>query len=137
MFGVKMGLKVLYPDNFYQSYIYVLFCKFSRKYKPEELMVRCGEWDIAETEGERYVHQDRTAKSISIHPLYTRGKSDNLKLYYDVGLVHTTEAFEFQPNVNTICLPDSVTEDNFRYINEIWGQGALLGARGPLGARGS
>jgi len=83
------------------------------KYKPEELKVRCGEWDIAETESERYGHQDKIAKSISIHPLYTRGKSDNLKLYYDVGLVHTTEAFEFQPNVNTICLPDSVTEDNF------------------------
>ena len=97
-------------------------------------MVRCGEWDIAETEGERYEHQDREAKSISIHPLYTRGKSDNLKLYYDVGLVHTMEAFEFQPNVNTICLPDSVTEDNFRYVNEIyWVQAAILRARGPLG----
>ena len=102
------------------------FCNFSRKYKPEELMVRCGEWDIAETEGERYEHQDREAKSISIHPLYTRGKSDNLKLYYDVGLVHTKEAFEFRPNVNTICLPDSVTEDNFRYVNEIWVEAALL-----------
>ena len=89
-------------------------------------MVRCGEWDIAETEGERYEHQDREAKSISIHPLYTRGKSDNLKLYYDVGLVHTKEAFEFRPNVNTICLPDSVTEDNFRYVNEIWVEAALL-----------
>ena len=88
-------------------------------------MVRCGEWDIAETEGERYEHQDREAKSISIHPLYTRGKSDNLKLYYDVGLVHTKEAFEFRPNVNTICLPDSVTEDNFKTVWDMNKDGQL------------
>ena len=117
--GKKYYMLAIFPK------LHIFFCNFSRKYKPEELMVRCGEWDIAETEGERYVHQDRRAKTISIHPLYTRGKSDNLKLYYDVGLVHTTEAFEFQPNVNTICLPDSVTEDNFRYINEIWVKAVL------------
>ena len=50
---------------------------------------------------------------ITIHPLYLEGKPDNLKLFNDLALVHTTEAFEIAPNVNTICLPDSITEDNF------------------------
>ena len=34
-------------------------------------------------------------------------------MYNDVGIVHTKEAFDIKPNVNTICLPDSVTDDNF------------------------
>ena len=50
---------------------------------------------------------------ITIHPLYIEGRPDNLKLYNDLALVHTTESFDIAPNVNTICLPDSITEDNF------------------------
>ena len=55
--------------------------------------------------------------AISKHPLYLRGKKGNLKLYNDIALVHTKEAFEFAPNVNTICLPDSLDEDNFSEEN--------------------
>ena len=55
--------------------------------------------------------------AISKHPLYLRGKKGNKKLYNDIALVHTKEAFEFAPNVNTICLPDSLDEDNFSEEN--------------------
>ena len=34
-------------------------------------------------------------------------------MYNDVGILHTKEAFDIRPNVNTICLPDSITEDHF------------------------
>ena len=81
--------------------------------EPEEILVRCGDWDITDDYTERLEHQDRKVNSVSIHPLYTEGRSDDLKLYNDVGIVHTKEAFDIKPNVNTICLPDSVTDDNF------------------------
>ena len=44
--------------------------------------------------------------------MYIDGENDP-KLYNDVAIVHTEEAFELTQNVNTICLPDSVNEDNF------------------------
>ena len=50
---------------------------------------------------------------ITIHPLYLEGRPDNFKLYNDLALVHIEQAFDLAPNINTICLPDSVTEDNF------------------------
>ena len=85
---------------------------YDRDFKPEDIKIRCGDWDITGTV-ERFAHQDRNAKVITIHPFYIHGAEDNLKLYYDLALVHTTQAFEITAWVNTICLPDSITEDNF------------------------
>ena len=56
-------------------------------------MVRCGDWNIADTT-ERYNHQDRNVMAITKHPLFVRGRSDNLRLYNDIALVHTKEAFD-------------------------------------------
>ena len=76
-------------------------------------MVRCGDWNIADTT-ERYDHQDRNVMAITKHPLFVRGRSDNLRLYNDIALVHTKEAFDLVNNVNTICLPPSLNEENYR-----------------------
>ena len=84
----------------------------NRDYKAEEIRIRCGDWDIFGTD-ERFAHQDKNANVITIHPRYINGREDNLKLYYDLALIHTTDAFEIEPNVNPICLPDSVSQDNF------------------------
>ena len=79
-------------------------------------MVRCGEWNIADTD-ERYEHQDRKVMAITKNPLFTRGRSDNLKLYNDIALVHTVEPFELVNNVNTICLPPDLEEENYSKKN--------------------
>ena len=79
-------------------------------------MVRCGEWNIADTD-ERYEHQDRNVMAITKNPLYTRGKSDNLKLYYDIALVHTKEAFDLVNNVNTVCLPPDLEVEKYSEKN--------------------
>ena len=97
----------------FQSILNYLLKFLFSNLKPEEILVRCGDWDITDDYTERLEHQDRKVNSVSIHPLYTEGRSDDLKLYNDVGIVHTKEAFDIKPNVNTICLPDSVTDDNF------------------------
>ena len=95
----------------------ISFFKPNRKYKPAEIKIRCGEWDISDDIEERYDIQERDVDVVSIHPLYTEGRKNNLRLYHDVALVHTTEEFEIAPNVNTMCLPNSVNEDNFSEKN--------------------
>jgi len=87
-----------------------------KRFKPEEIIVRCGEWNIADTD-ERYEHQDRKVMAITKNPLFTRGKTDNPKLYYDIALVHTKEAFDLVNNVNTVCLPPDLEDENYSEKN--------------------
>ena len=87
---------------------------FFSKLNPSQIKIRCGEHNLADEAEERYKYQERAIKSISIHPLYLEGAANDPKLYNDVAIVHTEEAFDLTTgNVNTICLPDSVNEDNF------------------------
>ena len=87
---------------------------FFRKFNPSQIKIRCGEHNLADEEEERISYQERVLKSISIHPLYIEGAENDPKLYNDVAIVHTEEAFDLTAgNVNTICLPDSVNQDNF------------------------
>ena len=86
---------------------------FFSELKPDQIQIRCGDWDITDDTTERFLHQDRRVEAITIHPLYTPGRPDDPKLHNDIAIIHTKDAFEIMPNVNTICLPDSVDEDNF------------------------
>ena len=55
--------------------------------------------------------------AITKNPLFYRGKLDNLKLYYDIALVHTKEAFDLVNNVNTICLPPDLKKEQYSLEN--------------------
>ena len=61
----------------------------------EDIIVRSGHWDITSSNSNEFEltkHQDRSVKSISIHPRF----SGNLRLFNDVALVHLTEEFELK-----------------------------------------
>ena len=52
---------------------------------------------------ELVAHQDRSAKSISIHPRY----SGSRRLYNDIAVIHLIEPFEIKMNLASIPLPES------------------------------
>ena len=74
-----------------------------------DITVRCGEWDLkndvaASTNDLELVgHQDRPAKSISVHPRYSGAK----RLYNDVAVIHLSEPYEISQNLNAIPLAES------------------------------
>ena len=74
-----------------------------------DISVRCGEWDLkndvaASTNDLELVgHQDRPAKSISVHPRYSGTK----RLYNDVAVIHLSDPYEISQNLNAIPLPES------------------------------
>ena len=85
--------------------------------EPEDVTVRCGEWDLRSDEQEYYAFQDRNVDSITLHPVFYDSQR---KLYNDIALVHVTEDFDLADveedeflNVAPICLPD-INGDNFR-----------------------
>ena len=75
----------------------------------DDISVRCGEWDITNdvsastNDLELIGHQDRPAKSISVHPRYSGTK----RLYNDVAVIHLREPYEMTKNINAIPLPES------------------------------
>jgi len=76
---------------------------------PSLIKVRCGEWDTQQAI-EPLVHQDRTAKKISLHPLYKPQI-----LHDDYALIHLESDFELAGHINPICLPsqDSLNDLDF------------------------
>ena len=74
---------------------------------PENIRVRCGEWDL-HSEQEWYLIQDRKVDSFTMHPRFIGGK----KLYNDIALIHVSKDFDLANdqteqhlNVAPICLP--------------------------------
>ena len=84
------------------------FCSF-RDIDVDDISVRCGEWDltndvsVSTNDLELIGHQDRPAKSISVHPRYAGTK----RLYNDVAVIHLSEPYEISQNLNAISLPES------------------------------
>lgn len=72
----------------------------------DKIMVRCGDWDITE-DTEFIASQERSIRTISIHPEYSGTKSSggHNQLEFDFGLLHVSQEFQIEDNVNTICLP--------------------------------
>ena len=85
-------------------YIYYSLSFSYRTLKPEDTLVRCGEYN-SENLNERKPHQDRQAKHISVHPAF-----NSKTLYYDYALVHTSTDFEYDEHIFPICLPDPLEE---------------------------
>ena len=74
-------------------------------YSADSISVRCGEWDLTSEQTNKLElnkHQDRLAKSISIHPSYTGSK----RLYNDVAVIHLERPFELTINIQPIPLPN-------------------------------
>jgi len=68
--------------------------------EPSKLKVRCGEWDT-QSQNEPRAHQDRAVHQVDLHPEF-----NGRNLANDWALLYTTEPFELQEHIDTICLPD-------------------------------
>ena len=82
---------------------------FFRDIDVDDISVRCGEWDltndvsVSTNDLELVGHQDRPAKSISVHTRYSGTK----RLYNDVAVIHLSDPYEMTQNLNAIPLPES------------------------------
>merc|ERR1712079_188608 len=65
-----------------------------------KLKVRCGEWDT-QSQNEPRAHQDRAVHQVDLHPEF-----NGRNLANDWALLYTTEPFELQEHIDTICLPE-------------------------------
>ena len=76
-----------------------------RQLRPDEVRVRCGDWDLLE-DLELWEPQDRDVESFSRHPAYNGNQ-----LWNDIALIHVDTDFVLHnadgsnPNVDRICLP--------------------------------
>ena len=68
---------------------------------PDDLIIRCGEYDLRNDTIEKYPNQDRYVETFSIDPFYTGRIKGNNFLWHDVGVIHTTEPF----NQGILLLP--------------------------------
>ena len=59
-----------------------------------------------QNQDELITHQDRDVESITIHPAY----ADKRRLYNDIALLHLAEDFELKENLDTVCLPNFIEE---------------------------
>ena len=75
-------------------------CAEKFRTQPGKLKVRCGEWDT-QNQTEPRAHQDRTVQTVDIHPDFNERNLAN-----DWALLYTTEPFELQEHIDTVCLPD-------------------------------
>jgi len=66
---------------------------------PQQLKVRCGEWDTQQ-QVEALPHQDRYGASVKIHPEFNPKNLQN-----DVALIFVDSDFELNFHVDTVCLP--------------------------------
>jgi len=66
---------------------------------PEELTVRCGEWDT-QHDNEPKPHQDRQVEALEIHPKFVAKSLRN-----DFAILFTTEEFVLDSHIDTACLP--------------------------------
>merc|ERR1711988_1153832 len=75
-------------------------CVHKFQAEPSKLKVRCGEWDT-QSQNEPRAHQDRAVHQVDLHPEF-----NGRNLANDWALLYTTEPFELQEHIDTICLPD-------------------------------
>merc|ERR1712013_334022 len=75
-------------------------CVHKFQAEPSRLKVRCGEWDT-QSQNEPRAHQDRAVHQVDLHPEF-----NGRNLANDWALLYTTEKFELQEHIDTICLPD-------------------------------
>merc|ERR1712240_327480 len=75
-------------------------CVHKFQAEPGKLKVRCGEWDT-QSQNEPRAHQDRAVHQVDLHPEF-----NGRNLANDWALLYTTEKFELQQHIDTICLPD-------------------------------
>ncbi|KAJ6642871.1 Serine proteinase stubble [Pseudolycoriella hygida] len=72
---------------------------------PSDLLLRLGEYDLAEEE-EPYGYQERRVQIVASHPQF-----DPRTFEYDLALLRFYEPVEFQPNIIPVCVPE--TDENF------------------------
>lgn len=72
---------------------------------PSDLLLRLGEYDLAEEE-EPYLYQERRVQIVASHPQF-----DPRTFEYDLALLRFYEPVVFQPNIIPVCVPES--DENF------------------------
>merc|ERR1712198_231323 len=75
-------------------------CAEKFRSEPGKLKIRCGEWDT-QNQTEPRAHQDRAVQTLDIHPDF-----NDRTLANDWALLYTTEPFELQEHIDTVCLPE-------------------------------
>ena len=72
------------------------------KYRPEELRVRLGEWDV-HSDTEVFTNIEMDVISIKYHPEFHAGN-----LYNDIAIVKLDGVVDFEknPHISPVCLPD-------------------------------
>merc|ERR1711974_516105 len=75
-------------------------CAEKFRSEPGKLKVRCGEWDT-QNQTEPRAHQDRAVQTLDIHLDF-----NDRNLANDWALLYTTEPFELQEHIDTVCLPE-------------------------------
>merc|ERR1719350_323187 len=95
-----------------------------KQYRPEELRIRLGEWDV-NNDSEFYPNIELDVLSISIHPEFYSGN-----LYNDIAIIKLDGFLDFQrnPHISPVCLPDSLAEfSGERCFVSGWGKDAFGG----------
>ena len=74
-----------------------------KQYRPEELRVRLGEWDV-NNDSEFYPNIELDVLSIKVHPEFYSGN-----LYNDLAIIKLDGFVDFQrnPHISPVCLPDN------------------------------
>lgn len=72
---------------------------------PSDLLLRLGEYDLAEEE-EPYGYQERRVYIVVSHPQF-----EPRTFEYDLALLRFFEPVEFQPNIIPVCMPE--TDESF------------------------
>jgi len=95
-----------------------------KQYRPEELRIRLGEWDV-NNDSEFYPNIELDVLSISIHPEFYSGN-----LYNDIAIIKLDGFLDFQrnPHISPVCLPDSLADfSGDRCFVTGWGKDAFGG----------
>ncbi|CAD7077845.1 unnamed protein product [Hermetia illucens] len=71
---------------------------------PSDLLLRLGEYDLAEEE-EPYGYQERRVQIVASHPQF-----DPRTFEYDLALLRFYEPVTFQPNIIPVCVPEDDTD---------------------------
>nr|XP_029712931.1 phenoloxidase-activating factor 2 isoform X3 [Aedes albopictus] len=91
-------------------------CIKEYKRKPEQLIIRAGEWDMAATM-EPISPQERRVVKMKIHE-----KFNPHSLVNNIALLFLDDKFDLTPTINTVCLPpQDFTIDNGYVIATGWG----------------
>merc|ERR1719507_2048963 len=74
-------------------------CAAKFQQEPTKLKIRCGEWDT-QNQTEPRPHQDRYVQTLDIHPEFNQRNLAN-----DWAVLYTSQDFDLQAHIDTICLP--------------------------------